>query len=435
MLAVSVVFGAQPASAQAQSGQPLPEILYADILKAPDDLQLNFAFARQEAQKGNLLLAASSLERVLLLEPEWNTARLFYALVLYRLDDLSSTKRELKLLSTQELPAEQKAQVAKYIALVNKRLRRFRARGYLGVGGRWDSNRNFATTDDQVLILGLPATVLTSPDADFALRGYAGISLQYDINPVERHVVFLNARTVANEQIDMSSQSFIDSYGQLGIDYYLAPFTVSPSIEIRSIVLDEEAYLTEAGGTLAIKTPISSRVEALISASAYHQDYNSIGVAPSGRLRTGARVSVTGQLKYDITSRNRVTARASFDDKNADFDAFAYQNTRLSLDFRHLIGRGAFLRAQGDISWAGFDAPDPLFTILTTREDTRFGAKFVAGAPIRTIAGYVDLETPDWTSQITMQVSADYREQNSNLAIYDYRNFGIETNLVWNFDL
>src|SRR5262245_37699923 len=58
------------------------------VLAAPDDPDVNLAFARQEADDGHLLNAAAALERILLAHPNAHGVRLFYAVVLYRLNDL-----------------------------------------------------------------------------------------------------------------------------------------------------------------------------------------------------------------------------------------------------------------------------------------------------------------------------------------------------------
>ena len=79
-VAVSTGFLA-PMTAQA-------EITYEQILAAPDDSKLNLAYARQ----------AAALERLLLARPNWDSVRLFYGFVLYRLDDMTGAKRELRAL-------------------------------------------------------------------------------------------------------------------------------------------------------------------------------------------------------------------------------------------------------------------------------------------------------------------------------------------------
>ena len=58
------------------------------VLAAPDDPDLNLEFARRAADAGDLNGAAGALERVLIADPNRHGARLMYAVILYRLDDI-----------------------------------------------------------------------------------------------------------------------------------------------------------------------------------------------------------------------------------------------------------------------------------------------------------------------------------------------------------
>jgi hypothetical protein len=64
------------------------------VMAAPDDVELNIAYARAEASQGNLSAAASAMERVLILEPNRHADRLFYAVLLFRLGDYDGARVE-----------------------------------------------------------------------------------------------------------------------------------------------------------------------------------------------------------------------------------------------------------------------------------------------------------------------------------------------------
>jgi len=92
--------------ALAASNSLAKEIKFSDIYNAPDNAQLNLDYANQEIANGNLLSAASALERILLSQPNLDSTRLLYAKVLLWLDDTTGSKRELDLLKTRNLTAE-----------------------------------------------------------------------------------------------------------------------------------------------------------------------------------------------------------------------------------------------------------------------------------------------------------------------------------------
>ena len=95
LLGISLTIGGFGIAAPVYSAET---IAFEEILAAPNDLQLNLDYARQEVKSGRLQQAAAALERLLLIKPNWDSVRLFYGVVLYRLDDMGGAIRELSLL-------------------------------------------------------------------------------------------------------------------------------------------------------------------------------------------------------------------------------------------------------------------------------------------------------------------------------------------------
>jgi hypothetical protein len=106
-----VVLGAAPARAE---GGPT----FEQVLAAPDDVELNYDYARSEADAGNLLNAAAAMERVLDASPQWDEARLYYAVLLFRLDDIQGARGQLRLLEDAHLNKRQRRQADEYRHLV-----------------------------------------------------------------------------------------------------------------------------------------------------------------------------------------------------------------------------------------------------------------------------------------------------------------------------
>ena len=91
LLSVALVFGAVAAG-------PVMAQDFEAVLATPDDPDLNLAYARAAADIGDLNGAAAALERVLIADPNRHGARLFYAVLLFRLDDLQGAREQLDLL-------------------------------------------------------------------------------------------------------------------------------------------------------------------------------------------------------------------------------------------------------------------------------------------------------------------------------------------------
>ena len=90
------------------------------VLAAPDDPDINLEFARRAADAGDLNGAAGALERVLIADPNRHGARLLYAAVLYRLDDLQGARDQLDLLDPVSLTPLQRAEATRYRARIER---------------------------------------------------------------------------------------------------------------------------------------------------------------------------------------------------------------------------------------------------------------------------------------------------------------------------
>lgn len=114
-LAIGIVlsFGAA-STAIAQNTIPLTAhtVTFEQVLANPDNQDLNLHYASQKAKQGDYLSAASALERMLYSQPNWDSARVFYAVVLEKLDDKMGVVRELELLQGRSLSAHQRSQIS-----------------------------------------------------------------------------------------------------------------------------------------------------------------------------------------------------------------------------------------------------------------------------------------------------------------------------------
>ena len=121
-LALVIAFAVSTSTASAANISEYngPVITFEQIYANPDDQDLNLNYARQQAALGDYLTAAASLERMLYTQPNWDSARLFYALCLYHLDDLEATRRELNILKTRPLSADQRKLFKSYKKLAKK---------------------------------------------------------------------------------------------------------------------------------------------------------------------------------------------------------------------------------------------------------------------------------------------------------------------------
>ena len=97
-----------------------PLILFEDVFQNPDDNDLKLNYARQQAALGDFLSAAFVLEGMLFETPNWDTARLFYAIMLAELDDHDAALYEFSILEKRPLSDEHRAISTAYLKKLNK---------------------------------------------------------------------------------------------------------------------------------------------------------------------------------------------------------------------------------------------------------------------------------------------------------------------------
>ena len=78
----------------------------ADILAHPDDIVLNFRWAKAQLARGEVRGASATLERILVLDPDLAPVRLYYAIVLYRLDSLDEARSQFDRLLQMNISPE-----------------------------------------------------------------------------------------------------------------------------------------------------------------------------------------------------------------------------------------------------------------------------------------------------------------------------------------
>lgn len=420
-LTLAAALGVHVAAASAQD--------FEAVLAAPDDESLNLAYAREQARLGNLALAASTLERILILEPNRHSVRLFHAVVLYRLGDLQGARDELRRLEAVQLTPLQRAEAESYSRRIDQGLATQSFSGTLSAGVAYEDDAAGAwfTAFD---LIGAPAPEEgVSSEVSLILEGRADIGAGQVWEVYGTGLLY-----------DHTAQSgaAID-FQRAGLELGLARTTrLSKSrlgAVLRHVRLMGEPQLTEAGLRGDTRWRMTNATTLSLRAEAVSQDYDEPGIdALSGLLggdRDGARYSVGAGVSHRFTSRTTFEANLDYETKSAGYGPFGYAGPRLGLSLDQRFDKGVYVFASGSARWIEYDEADAVFLGGATRDDVRTHARLALGAPLSAFTARG--ATGDVRENVTLEGAMNYSSRESSPPLADFDGWGAELRLIWRF--
>lgn len=421
-------------AAMAQSAPPsaanlAPEDPTFDrILANPDDVQLNLTFAQDEAAAGRLLSAAAALERLLIVNPEWHAIRLFYAVTLYRLDDRQSARREFLLLRQKPLQPEQKADVERYLRLLDRRAGALRISGQLSAGISYDNNAQGSLSSSLDVGLGI-----YRPDDGLSAVELASIDLSKPFG--NRKIgVFSSLSALTKNAVSGPEQSYQRGDAEVGFYGEGARLTWRVGGVVHYTRLFGSRYLTEYGGRVDLTRRAGKGTSVGASLEVTRQDYAGASLEvllDSTDPRSGMRVDGAASLTHRLTARQTISAQAGYEYKDAVYEPFAYGGPYIYVSYLAQLGRGSYFSLAGTARRLVYDAPDPLFTGDVTRKDTRSFARAALGAPFSafTTSG----TTGDIRERLRLEGAVSYSRQDTVAPYVDFASVGAELRLIYRF--
>lgn len=414
------------AAAAEKRAAPGDTVTYAEVLANPDDARLNYRWARKQIQDGDLKGASATLERILLVDPGLADIRLLYAVVLYRLNDLSESLRELKALEGAELPDAAKKERAEYAAAVEKRLKKNHLTGRLSLGFEYDTNRNAAPAAGTRLFNGLPFT-LTGTGLrrdDTSLLFLANVEARRDL--AHGHQVFGSFDYYRAEQ-NLLPQLNLQAYSPaVGAVLLPAPgWTVTPTLSFDHVLLEQSTFLRNRALGVRVDKTLDRRTGLFFEMKDAFNDFVNTRSLTNASDRTGIQFDLTAGASRILAPTNKLTASYTHGMKHASQAFWAYSREGFELSDLWLTGAGTFVIATGDLRYDHYSRPDPSVS-GTTRRDTTWRLALTGGAPL----GLVHRCLKD----VLATLNYEYFQTTSNLPNWAYTNNKVSALLTWRWE-
>ncbi len=409
-------------------------VTYADILKDPDNIALNARYAQDQIAKGELLSAAATLERILMVNPNLADVRLLYAVVLYRLDSLNEAEKELSALKAVTLPPAIREQVTAYEKKIKQRKRRTHLSLRQSNGWGYDTNRNAAPISKQQLVNNVATDVLATdgrtPDTHFL--NVSSLDVTHDLGFQAGHSVFGSFTYFLQDQTQVSSLDLGSYQYELGGTYKSKWFDFTPSFIASYIYLSSESFLRTQGGNFLFERNVTKKLKAFYDFKIERQDYMDISEDTTSHDRKGPEFDNFWGASYIITPVMKWATAIGYSDKTAKQDYNAYN--RLSLNNTHtwVLPKGQFLINTFNVNFDDYKAPEFSVGSLNRHDKTlRYRATY--GVPLGTV--FFGKILPKPMKDIVLTFSYEYYRAFSNITNYAYQNNKLEGMLTkrWEF--
>jgi hypothetical protein len=397
------------------------EVTYQDILKSPDDLKLNFEYAQSQVKQNNLLGAATTLERILLINPNLHKVRLFYAVVLFRLDNWTESKRELETLQKQKLPADMREEVDTYLKRIKRRLRRTKLSLRQSLGYEIDTNRNASPSSKRRLFANIPLDVSGSGvrTRDTSFLNVTQAEVRHDLGFQAGHEVFGSFTHFQQEQTMLDSLDLRSFQYEFGSVLKSKWGQLTPQFYANNIFLSRETFLRTQGGALQYDHSFRNRIHVFSDIKVERQDFSGISENPTARQRKGRYTEL--ENGFDVVLHPRVQYGASlvYGNKSAEEEFNAYQRLQIRQSVTTLLWKGQFIINAVDLGRDRYDEPDTAIANQIRRDNTlRYRATY--GVPLETL--YIGKLLPSFLRGIVLTFSYEYFRSHSNITNYTYRN-------------
>lgn len=409
------------------------DVSYEDVLKDPDNIELNVRFAQTQIRKGNLLGASATLERILLVNPNLVEVRVLYAIVLFRLDNMQLAESELKKAAALNIPDDLKSEIARYLKEIARRKRRTRFSALVNLGYQFDTNRKSSPSSKQLdTILGRAfLTPGLGREPDTAFQGLARLAVEHDLGFQARHQILAAVSFYQADQADLDQFDLQALDVSAGLSYDMAPTTLKPNVYWKFLRLSHQPFLNGYGANIRLDHRYSKALTLFASGQAEHQKYFSIFESPSVDLRTGFEFQATLGATYVLLPTMRLTADLTRIRKKARANFNEYRGYLAALNHTWLLGRGTFLLTHLSYGIDLYDTPD-LLVSARRRRDTRYRSRLTFGLPLPLLL--FDAKLPAALSDVTVTLSGEFFRSASNITNFTYNNSRISMSITKRVD-
>ncbi len=430
ILALLIAISA-PVSAQSTAETGLraqQEALFQAMLQAPDDLEIMFNHALTSIELQDYEAAISTLERMLIFNPDLNRAKVELGAAYFKLGAYENARYYFEdTLASGEVPPEVVSRVNRFLDEIQKRTAKTGFFGVATVGVTYSSNANLGPNDSEILldnqVAQLADEFIASEDIGFRTAVYG--SHFYDLDQPDGDLWQTDATFYSVHYLDETAGDIdtvqLRTGPRLSLDNENFGPKIRPFLELDALRANNETLYATLGVGAEYTDTVNERVNVFASVRSawreYFQGRNGFD-GSTHRATVGARYAVNKNL--GVIGSLYAETDLTRDDSNTNYEVGARLSSSLNYDSGYnFTDRLWSLSGYLQVAYREYEDPIEQVSNAVNRHDYDFRAGI----------SHVFHFREGWFAQ----ADADFLLRDSNLPNFDIDNIGVTLSIGRSF--
>lgn len=432
-VALTLATGTAIAATSVASNSDYQSALNA-ILQDPANPETSFKFVKVAVAAGDYRGAISALERILKINPGLSNIRLELGVLYHRVGANELAKGYInQALQDPSIPANIRNRAKALLAQAEDASSKHLFSGNIALAVLHDDNANAGPSSRTMIVNGAEVDISEAslPQEDSSVELVAGLQYAYTLsgqrgNRVEADLISYNRIYSDFSNLDTNIVDF-----SLGPRFHFGEL-MQPKVSIRPYLsagttkLDGDDYKDGLGAGINIRKPLALRTLGEINLEVEDQDYHNSESRPNAALRSGTYSTLTGRVIHQISPRTRFAANILAGQRTSDEDFESLSEVGAGLSLRRAYSFSENIQSRPwsttfslNLKQTDYDEADTGNGINEAREERRTSAGISTDIPL--------------ADSLSMIFAVSYTENDSNVALYDYDNWGASLGVSYGF--
>lgn len=435
LLPLLALIATTPAAAQpSETGrielQARYDMLFERMLASPADLETMFAFAETAAALGNYDQAISTLERMLMFNPDLPRVRLELGVLYLRVGAPEAARAYFtQAIEGKDVPEPVRERVQAYLDQIDDLQSRHWFGGSVFAGLRYQTNANAGPDSSRVLVGGGNAFLDDRFVADDDFNAFLSSVLvhRYDLDTKDGDYWESRVLGYGAKQFDLSDLDLAVIEGETGPRLAVVPgTTLRPFGLANAVMLGDDLLYTTLGGGFELEHAFDEITLGYARYTAAYKDFHSSSDNPTANDQTGLENEIRLGLRYRAWTDLLLTMETWFLNDESRRDFFTNQEYGVTLGVQYVYPAPfgltetpwmVSLTASGMLR--DYEEADPLIDPNQTRFDREYRITLANSFRI--------------TDDISIEAQIQRSENNSTLPNFDRENWSFLLGALWTF--